>query len=767
MNPPPSDAPVTVEPRTPGNVRLRHVSRKGGVSLKDMLVIFFRHKKKIIFLTLLGLAGGVSVYFQKPIIYQSQAKLLVKYVISRNALDAYESEVGTTTGRYMKATLDAELQILTSWDIFTKVAEIVGPEKILPADAQGKSIVAAAAAIQKNLVVENGRDSQVITLSYSNARADVPTEVLKEFVRQYFIRHLAIHRPGSAIAAANERSDKAKRDMETAEDELMKLQTQLGVTALSEALSSLETQRIKAHEALMLAEAELLAMQANVTALEPATKGSTGKKEPSLTAEPSFADVEAYRTQLLRKESLLAEQNRILQSYTPTSERARNIRERIDAAEAVRLELLKKNPSLIRAGAAGSSVTAGAMPPWEEARSQVPGMSARVDFLKKEAAGLDDRLKVLTSKVPEYERLQRTKKINEDKYTLNQREKDKAMVDEKLDNALDKTDVTLGTDMPNIDIIQQPTVPVLVPDKQTTILALGLPLGGLALGMGLALLIELLLDQSVKRPQEIESSLQLPLMLSIPLLKAPSSTALKARRQLEAGATGEGVVVRGAGEAPVSWDEDHFMRPFADAIRDRLGYYFNHNGLTHKPKLIGLTGFSDDAGTSTLASSLAASFAETVEGRVLFVDLTGGHSESISLEQPPPFPVESHSADGANGVKEQGGDFGVRQQKENLFVAKVPPRNGKTFTPRKLFELLPKFRASSFEYIICDMPPMGTTSPTLAMAGMMDKLLLIVDAGKTSREVIRRGFQELSATRADISTILNKTEENLPSWLQG
>ncbi|RYD31740.1 MAG: hypothetical protein EOP86_17245 [Verrucomicrobiaceae bacterium] len=765
MNPPPSDALITVEPRTPGNARLRHVSRKGGVGLKDMLVIFFRHKKKIIFLTLLGLAGGVSVYFQKPIIYQSQAKLLVKYVLSRNALDAYESEVGMT-GRYMKATLDAELQILTSWDIFTKVAEIVGPEKILPADAQGKSTVAAAAAIQKNLVVENGRDSQVITLSYSNASADVPAEILKEFVRQYFIRHLAIHRPGSAIAAAIARSDKAKTDMEKAENELMTLQTELGVTALSEALSSLETQRIKAHEALMLAEAELLAMQANVTALEPVSKGSTGKNEPSLPAEPSFADVEAYRTQLLRKESLLAEQNRILQSYTSTSERARNIRERIDAAEAVRLELLKKNPLLIRAGAAGSSVTAGARPPWEEARSQIPGMSARVDFLKKEAAGLDDRLKALTSKVPEYERLQRTKKINEDKYTLNQREKDKAMVDEELDNALDKTDVIRGTDMPNIDIIQQPTVPILVPDKKTTILALGLPLGGLAMGMGLALLIELLLDQSVKRPQEIESSLQLPLMLSIPLLKAPSSTALKARRQLDAGATVEGALARDAGDPSIAWDENHFMRPFADAIRDRLGYYFDQNGLTHKPKLIGLTGFSDDAGTSTLASSLAASFAETVEGRVLFVDLTRGHSESISLGQQPPVPVESHSADGTNGVEEEG-DFGVRQQKENLFVAKVPPRNGKTFTPRKLFELLPKFRASSFEYIIFDMPPMGTTSPTLGMAGMMDKLLLIVDAGKTSREVIRRGFQELSVTRADISTILNKTEENLPAWLQG
>ncbi|RYD31715.1 MAG: hypothetical protein EOP86_17310 [Verrucomicrobiaceae bacterium] len=758
MNLSPSDASVTVEPRTSRNARQRNVSHKKGAGLKDLLIIFFRHKKKIIFLTLLGLAGGVAVYSKKPIIYQSQAKLLVKYVISRNDLGEYESEVGISSRSY-RTSLDAEKQILSSQDLFTKVAETVGSEKILPADAAVKSIAAAAAAIQNNLLVENSRESQIITLSYSDRSAEVPAEVLKEFIRQYFIRHLAIHRPGSAWQAASKRSDSAMTELKTAEEALAKLQSELGVVSLSEALSSLEGQRNKAHEVLMLAEAELLAMQANVRALEPAGKGASGKEEPSLP----LADVEAYRAQILQKETLLAEQNRILQSYTTTSERARNIRERIEAAEAARLELLKKNPSLIRVtvskgGRAGNS----AFSPWEEAQSQIPGMEARVKFLSEEATKLDQRLQKLNLKTPEFERLLRDKKLNEEKYTFHQREIDKALVDQSLDSSLGR-----GSNMPNIEIIQQPSVPFLVEDKKTMMLAAGLPVGGLVLGLGLALLIELLLDQSVKRPQEIESSLQLPLMLSIPLLKAPSPAALKARRQLEAGATAEGVLVRGAGDPPVSWDEDHFMRPFADAVRDRLGYYFDNNALTHKPKLIGLTGFSDDAGTSTLASSLAASFAETAGGRVLFVDLTRGHSESVDLIQQPPFPVESHSADGTNAVGEQGGDFEVRQQKENLFVAKVPTRNGKTLMPRKLFELLPQFRASSFEYIIFDMPPMGTTSPTLAMAGMMDKLLLIVDAGKTSREVIRRGFQELSATRADISTILNKTQENLPAWLQG
>src|ERR1700746_3763845 len=75
------------------------------------------------------------------------------------------------------------------------------------------------------------------------------------------------------------------------------------------------------------------------------------------------------------------------------------------------------------------------------------------------------------------------------------------------------------------------------------------------------------------------------------------------------------------------WEPGHFMRPYCDALRDRLGLYFELNNLTHKPKLVGVTGFSDAAGASTLAAGLAASLSETNEGKVLLVDVSLGPEE--------------------------------------------------------------------------------------------------------------------------------------------
>jgi hypothetical protein len=48
----------------------------------------------IVILALLGLAAAAAVYFFYPPVYQSQAKLLVRYVLDRSAIDSIE---GTTS----------------------------------------------------------------------------------------------------------------------------------------------------------------------------------------------------------------------------------------------------------------------------------------------------------------------------------------------------------------------------------------------------------------------------------------------------------------------------------------------------------------------------------------------------------------------------------------------------------------------------------------------------------------------------------------------
>ena len=86
---------------------------------------------------------------------------------------------------------------------------------------------------------------------------------------------------------------------------------------------------------------------------------------------------------------------------------------------------------------------------------------------------------------------------------------------------------------------------------------------------------------------------------------------------------------------------------------------------------------------------------------------------------------------------------------------------------KKFFSLVPNLKASDFDYIIFDMPPLGQTSPTLGMAPFMDKLLVMVTAGKDNRETVKRGFKALVSGRDNVSVLLNKVRDYAPKWMDG
>ena len=85
--------------------------------------------------------------------------------------------------------------------------------------------------------------------------------------------------------------------------------------------------------------------------------------------------------------------------------------------------------------------------------------------------------------------------------------------------------------------------------------------------------------------------------------------------------------------------------------------------------------------------------------------------------------------------------------------------------PKRFYDLMPTLRASQFDYVIFDLPPVSRSSATLAIAGCLDKLLLIVEAEKSDRNEIKRAYNEFVTAKAHVSCVLNKTRCSGPKWL--
>jgi Mrp family chromosome partitioning ATPase len=208
------------------------------------------------------------------------------------------------------------------------------------------------------------------------------------------------------------------------------------------------------------------------------------------------------------------------------------------------------------------------------------------------------------------------------------------------------------------------------------------------------------------------------------------------------------------------WEVGHFIRPYAEAIRDRLNLYFEINRMTHKPKLVGVTGFTEGVGASTLAASLAASLSDMGDGKVLLVDTSLGIGRVHPFfEGKPAYPLDTALQPAST----------LDSASDNLYLATVaPPGTGPMqIALKRFFDLMPNLKASDFDYIIFDLPPLSDTTPTLGMARFMDKVLLVVEAEKSGKEMVKRGYTQLSAARANVSVVLNKSRSYLPASMDG
>ena len=729
-----------------------------GLSVNDIVFAIFKHKGKIIAGALAGLAAAAVVYVMFPSFWQSDAKLLVRYVLDRSPVDPIDAQSQSTVssgfGRTSENVIGSEAEILSSWDLAIQVATAIGPRRLLPDLGDEATPAAAAGTIASGLEVLTRPKSDIILVSYKNRDPQLAVLVLEELVNRYFNKHLEVHRSAAAFDFVTQQADQVRSRVQATEDALKALKAKTGIT--SGTTNTLTADVVKTEEQYSAAQAELAEQQARVKQIEESLGAGSSSKSKPKTAKPVNSpapaaspagpeDVLQYQAYGARLAELRKARLDLLARYTPGSEAVRLNQTEITTLENQKRELEKKFPDLIGVAPAGSTQTSGIDLGGERAR--LAGLQARVDTLKER---LDQRTKQLSEAGSQIADLERKKEIEEANYKYFQAAVEKARVDEALD----------PSKMPNISTVQKPSPPRRFIGKRDK-LVLGLAGGGLVLSIALAVLAELFLNRTVKRASELEKRLGAPVLLSIPYSR-PMKRLQQPKRKPR-GSTELINPTNGNGGGVASWEVNHFIRPYAEAIRDRLNLYFEINRMTHKPKLVGITGFEDGAGASTLAAGLAASLSEMGDGKVLLVDV------NLGVGRVHPF-FEGRPAYPLTTALQPASD--INSASDNLYLATVAPQGAPPgagpmqIALKRFFDLMPNLKASDFDYIIFDMPPLNDINPTLGMARFMDKVLLVVEAEKTGRDQAKRGYTQLSAARANVSLVLNKTRSYVPKRLE-
>jgi len=713
-------------------------TKEATLDFSDVLFILFKHKWRILACTVAGILASIA-FLCCQLENEYQAKLLVRYVLERSAIDPVDSQVkSVSAGTDAESVINSEVEILTSVDLAEQVAEAIGPERIHPGVFAGDRKRIAAQDIAADLKVKALKGTNVIAVSYRNNSPELAIRVLQELVSRYFDKHLQVHRSLGAFNFVTAQTDQVRTQLQRTEEKLKDLKAKAGIRSLEESTTGIDAELAASRAELHAARVQLAEQRARVREIERALTGSADAPIAAGVVLSGAHAAQQYEAMGLALAQLRGQQVSLLSKFTPENRAVQVNRMQIAELEKRRRQLESAVPSVVTGAALKTGGATGPLSLVSE-RAQLVACEAKTTAVESHVNEVEARAKTLGELTAQVDQLERDRSLQDANYKYFQASLEKARVDEALD----------PSKIPNISVVQKPSMA----PKDTPRIVKGVTVfagGAIFAGLLLAFLTELVFDPAVNRAKELETRCGIPVSISIPFMTGERLDTTVAKGEKVPAASGDGphhTIARS-------------LRPnFAD-IRDRLAMLFEIAGVVRKPRLIAVAALASGGGASTVAAGLASALSQTSDGKVLLVDM--------NVHDAPAKP-----SDAQHPVRSLSEALRLRNDSrsplpDKLCLATVGAANqweGQV-VPQKFYDMMPELKTSDFDYILFDMPSLDRSSAALAMAALMDKLLLVIEAEVNSRTAAMRAYRELTASKASVCVILNKVRSYGPKWLQ-
>jgi polysaccharide biosynthesis transport protein len=741
-------------------------NQNSGITLTDILFILFRRKWIIIGLTAMGAVLAVAYFLLAPPSYESQSQILVRYIQENKVATPGETLDAMNQVRMPEmrgdTIINSEISIITSLDLAVRVAAKVGATNILKGSKKPVSDLAAGGYIAGHLKVEPMVKGNVITVKFTHSDPQVAQDVLRTLVDIYANEvHLEVHRVSRAFTAEMQKQqDTIKVQLKLAEDQLGEVKQKMDVISIEDSKKSLALESSMVRQALMMAQAELAQYQAlgadmNYTNPPDAGAGSANAMGTNRVVNKDLmADYRELVGTINVLEKSLANSRATL---TETNPRVQNLRLTLEDSRKRKSQMEKDNPHLVILGMSGVAGMSSKEDMGMLDNYRVPMLLAKISTLTNQLAMISAEARKLDQSSALYNEYQGRRDRLDQLYRAYSTKSDLAMIDNGLG----------GDKVSNLSVIQTAT-----PGGPTVIKTLKVSAALFAawagLGLFLAFFWERVVDRSLKRPAEIAGKLNLPLFLWIPRLAlGKSNGAPGSRKSLPApkpaGGSEAGEVVAppvlAGGDPGQDMDlgnDAQELRPYFEALRDRLVMHFETNNLTHKPKLVALTSPGAGSGVSTLAAGLASALSEMGDGNVLLVDM------NIQNGVIKPFHHGKPTCNLNDAFEGERRDSAMVKQNFYMVSGNLSDDTVPRVMPKRFSHLMPRMKGSDYDYIIFDMPPVHQTSITPRLASHMDITLLVLEAGKEPVDQVKQAVEYLKAGKVEVGVVLNKKRDFAP-----
>lgn len=289
--------------------------------------------------------------------------------------------------------------------------------------------------------------------------------------------------------------------------------------------------------------------------------------------------------------------------------------------------------------------------------------------------------------------------------------------------------------------------------KTRLVLALGI-LGGLALGLGLALLRDLM-DRVFRTSSQVETVLELPCLSLVPLLPARKSPNVPVRLQKTDDDAQQRIV-----SSPTAIHRTVIGMPlsrYTEAIRS-IKLAIDHNPAKISSQVVGITSALPNEGKTTIAASLAQLVGHTGK-KAIIVDCDLRNPSLTAIFAPKAACGIIEVANGSRSLS----DAIWRDPTTNLAFLPAVRRGPLLHTSEILCadaisKLFDRLRAE-YDYVIVDLPPLTPLVDVRATSSLIDCYILVVEWGRTKIDVVQHALHTAPNIHESlIGAVLSKTD---------
>ncbi len=473
-------------------------------TLRDLLVVLFKHKTKIL-VVFFGVVVTVTVgTFLLPPTYLAKSSILVKF----GRENVYNPEGGNRAPTISfgqpdpEQILNSEVEILADRGLADKVVTAIGVGKLYP-DLIGKTYPVgvtpkdlAIIRFGKSLSIEGVKKSNVIGVGFQHRDPYLAAQVVNLLVDCFKEKHLQVYSdPKSSFL--EEQLVEYRNKLTASEDALQSFKQVQGVYALDQQRNLMLGQRTELDTAYKATQNNIQELQEKLHSLKAQSRTIAEDGNTFAFSEQGKILTDA-KSKLL---DLQLKEHELLIKYKEESPPVKDVRKEIQMTKDFLAAQEKDVTSRVRTG---NLVYQEAEKERVKAEADLRAQEAKLASLGPQIARVDGALKNLDRQEKEFQNLKRDTATNERDYLTYKEKWEEARISDDMDRRK----------MANISIIQAAAVPVApIKPKVRLNIALAFVLGAVV-SLGIAFASEYL-GHTFNTARDVEQRLGLPVLTSV------------------------------------------------------------------------------------------------------------------------------------------------------------------------------------------------------------------------------------------------------------